>query len=260
MKYEYFRDKQNKVVAGVMNTVDTDAHNHNILEILYIESGELEVKVDDECFCARTGEFIAVSSFAVHSYKSKCPGKYLLLMVPRKNDLRTSINFDSMCFERPVCNDKSGNMYGIFKVLLNLYYEYFDRSSEMKLVENLASAAVELAVLTCSLKPKSNTSELITRTVEYISKHFSENIRVCDIAKDLGCYQQTMSKLFSSAFGISITGYINRQKIIEAKSIMDDNPRLTLEEIANLTGFGSIRSLLRAYKKEYGGTPKNHNK
>lgn len=76
-----------------------------------------------------------------------------------------------------------------------------------------------------------------------------------ELAKRLGYSPQTMSRLFSSAVGMSLRDYQNWIKTRRVYDVLY-TPR-SLTQVAHRAGFSDSPQFTRAYKRWYGDTPSN---
>ncbi len=97
-------------------------------------------------------------------------------------------------------------------------------------------------------------SDLVRKAVTYISGHLSEKITVRKMAAELNMNASYLSHQFKDQTGISLTEFINREKIEEAKTMLRRN-RGTLLEISQQLGFSSQQYFQNVFRKTTGSTP-----
>ncbi|MBR2264806.1 MAG: AraC family transcriptional regulator [Firmicutes bacterium] len=97
-------------------------------------------------------------------------------------------------------------------------------------------------------------SDLVRKAVTYVSGHLSEKITVRKMAGELGMNASYLSHQFKDQTGISLTEFINREKIEEAKTMLRRN-RGTLLEISQQLGFSSQQYFQNVFRKTTGITP-----
>ena len=96
---------------------------------------------------------------------------------------------------------------------------------------------------------------LVIRAVDYIHTHYREQLRLSDIADALYYGEQTLSANFRSAMHMSVPQYITSLRTTMVCRLVTEQPGLSLSEIAEQTGFRSMRSMLRAFRQHYNCTP-----
>lgn len=100
-------------------------------------------------------------------------------------------------------------------------------------------------------------SKAVTECCQYIQEHVHQNIRVGDLASHVHLSENYISAKFKEETGQSITGYIKRAKIAEAKSLLRFTG-LTLSEISALLSYSSQSFFTTAFKQETGITPNQY--
>lgn len=78
---------------------------------------------------------------------------------------------------------------------------------------------------------------------------------VADLARIAHTSARTLTRAFSAATGVSISEYRRRLRLEHAKSMLA-NPRLSIERIAQDSGFADARQLRRLWRAEYGISPR----
>lgn len=91
----------------------------------------------------------------------------------------------------------------------------------------------------------------------YISKHLYENITLSAIADFLGLSKKYLSGLFSKSLGITLTEYIQKQKIEEAKFLLTST-NYSIVYICELLKFHDQSHFTKIFKKITGLTPKKY--
>ena len=97
-----------------------------------------------------------------------------------------------------------------------------------------------------------NTDEF-SGIFRYIQQNLDQKISLTDLA-EIGCMSiPSLSKKFKERTGLTITQYVNRERIRRAQSLMK-NPSNSLWQIAEITGFANVNYLIRVFKKVTGMT------
>ncbi|WIY59474.1 helix-turn-helix domain-containing protein [Bacillus arachidis] len=98
-------------------------------------------------------------------------------------------------------------------------------------------------------------SKPINACQNYIFTHLYEDIRLSHLAKIAALNSSYLSFLFKKEVGISVSEYIQRAKIDEAKSLMTYT-RHSLSEISTLLNFHDQSHFTKVFKKHTGVSPK----
>lgn len=101
---------------------------------------------------------------------------------------------------------------------------------------------------------------LLARSIEKIvteQKLFLQHdLRVSDIAAKLNTNRLYVSVAINAEMHISFSDYINRKRVEYASLLIQNNPQMTMYEIADLSGFASDKSFYRNFKRVTGKSPK----
>ena len=99
--------------------------------------------------------------------------------------------------------------------------------------------------------------ELSSKILSYIEENLQNTITPGDISRHFGYNQSYVSRYFHSCFGITLSEYITTVRLKRAAELMHSGKH-SLTYCAMESGFGSIRTFYRAFKNEFGCTPKEY--
>lgn len=99
--------------------------------------------------------------------------------------------------------------------------------------------------------------KIIEKGIEYIEENLCPEKKVFEIAEMCGVSVGHFERLFKSFSGVSPTEYINSNRILYIKKLLQNNS-LKLTEIAKETGFCESGYLCRFFKRKTGMTPKEY--
>ena len=106
----------------------------------------------------------------------------------------------------------------------------------------------------------SKDKQTLLPAVEYMHDHFADKAVSVDELASL-CHISTVyfRRLFGLCFGISPIKYLQNLRLVYAKDLILSD-QYTVEETANLSGFGDESYFCRFFKKETGMTPSEYRK
>ena len=84
------------------------------------------------------------------------------------------------------------------------------------------------------------------------------NLRITDISEKLKTNRSYVSSIVNNEFKSTFSDLINHYRVEYAKKLLIDEKAYILEYISEESGFASVNSFLRAFKKETGTTPGNY--
>lgn len=91
-------------------------------------------------------------------------------------------------------------------------------------------------------------SKEVMQAVDYILRHYTENIALEDVAESVGKSKNYFSSLFKKEMGVSFVDYIAHVRVTEACRLLDTTNELTYE-IADKVGFGDYKYFSSVFKK-----------
>ena len=103
---------------------------------------------------------------------------------------------------------------------------------------------------------KAEKPDLLGKVTAHIEEHYAEYITVGDLAHKFYVSDSTISHMFKHKMGISLYRYITQRRLIAAKLLIAE--KVPMEEISRRVGFADYSSFYRAFKQEYGISPRQY--
>ncbi len=101
----------------------------------------------------------------------------------------------------------------------------------------------------------SRMTQLLHQARDYLDSHFTDSsLSVAQTAEVIGIHQSTLSTMFRRAYGVTIVNYIRALRVEKAKELLN-NSELSLSDVAQGAGFGSLNTMYRAFKAKEGLPP-----
>ena len=98
--------------------------------------------------------------------------------------------------------------------------------------------------------------ELLDQVLAYMEEHLSEKITLSDAAHHFFVSESTITHSFHNKMGVSFHRCLTQRRLIAAKTLIQQNQRL--ESIGEQVGFADYSSFYRAFKKEFGISPRQY--
>ena len=103
---------------------------------------------------------------------------------------------------------------------------------------------------------KAEKPDLLNEVMNYIELHLNEKISLEETAKHFYVSVSTITQLFRQKMGTSFYRCVTQRRLIAAKVRIGNGE--SLEDVSRAVGFSDYSSFYRAFKKEYGITPRQY--
>lgn len=234
-------------------------HFHRQMEMLYLESGRKEVVIDGEVFQIEAGDVCISFPNQMHEYRfleeSRC---YLLLMsIEDLDEYRQEL---TECLPaNPIV--KKTELPEYFPALWHELYDNYVETEDIR--RSKAIGRMLFSIVFSGLEMKSGRSLTnmsgIQDVLEYIAKHYTEEISIEQVAKMTGFSVSSLSRIFSKKMHTTFTAYVNMLRVLKAQKRLRKTDK-GIDEIAAECGFKSRRTFFRIFRANCGCTPGEYRK
>ncbi|MDQ8180090.1 AraC family transcriptional regulator [Pelagicoccus sp. SDUM812005] len=94
----------------------------------------------------------------------------------------------------------------------------------------------------------------------FMQERFSGEVSRGEAARLVGLEEAAFSRFFRKAMGTTFVDYLSSLRVRRAAALLGNRRDLSLDEVAAQSGFGSLASLHRQFKKRLGTTPDSYRK
>ncbi len=244
---------------------DVDLHHHDFYEIYFFQGGNVEYRVEGKSYTLQSGDLLLISPWVFHQpvVQANTPYERYVLWIERSY-ISQFVEYGAdltACFGsaatliRPTSYQRS-----TIAVLLE---QLLKESGSKKFGSALYGHGLFLQVMTeinrmaerTPLKRETQEEpELIGRVLAYIAEHFHEKLTLQDLADQFYVSKYHLSHEFSARVGTSVYRYIILKRLLAAREqIADGAPP---SEVYQSCGFQDYANFYRAFKAEYGISPK----
>ncbi len=108
---------------------------------------------------------------------------------------------------------------------------------------------LEFSPIVEDLSPKDK--QLMNKLINYLETNQAfrqPDLCLTSTARQLGTNRSYLSTLINNQFGVNFNVYINQYRVDYITRYLKENPRVHMEDLADIGGFGSVRTLKRAMK------------
>lgn len=229
-------------------------HWHENVEILFITSGTLEIRLDDSIYYANENETVVVNSSVMHDLAAvKDSVEYDCLIIDKSFCEQYGFFIDEMHIEEIV------NEYILCDINNRIKYLWTEKPPyyEADVIASLLNILTVLFRNHISQKEsfsKNSGVEMVKEGIKWIGKHFKEQIVVDDVAKRVGYSKYYFSRCFKEVTGSTVNEYINRVRINYAYKKLREGIS-SVGEVSSACGFSDISYFTKIFKKYTGILP-----
>lgn len=264
-----FRLRYKKVPAAISVQLGfgrTLLHNHGEIELLMIDKGISHVRAGRETYLCSAGDIILVNPMEIHSVTVDEECEYMHRCI---------------CFECSLISDKkvaeglkngrlqlpghlkSGENAELFRLADSLFLA-LENEREAFDIEALAYVSLIMAYLInhgllIKREHTSREDKFCEAALDYVHKHFCDNITSKDAANALSFNQSYFCRRFQKNFGMSFSAYVNMYRVSVSKKLFEDDGKSILD-IAFECGFSDPLYFSRCFKKHMGILPSEYRK
>ena len=103
-------------------------------------------------------------------------------------------------------------------------------------------------------------SPMLQRVILYISEHYRENITLKGVAQKLNYNEKYVSSQLHQLTGNSFNTFLSSFRVEYAKMLLSTQAKATMASVAYESGFETIKTFNRTFKKITGATPLEYKK
>ncbi len=248
-------------------------HWHEEIEIVYIESGQMRLKMPSVSFLLEKGDCMVINSNILHY--AAAVTEYKLRSLVFSPTLITG-NEDSIFAQKYMqplltCNSfshyliKAGSNKNVtvwfncaFEALAQDCYGY-----EFTVRENLSRICL---FLYGEFHPQADTQNIpltkdnlrIRKMLAYIHKNFADDISLSEISNAANISERESLRCFRKTIQLSPIQYLLKYRVMQGAEILLKNPTDSISEIAALCGFDSSSNFAKTFKRFYNCTPREY--
>ncbi|SHE75711.1 AraC family transcriptional regulator [Alkalibacter saccharofermentans] len=244
-------------------------HHHDFYEIYYLISGEVEYYIEGKIHQLSPGDIVLINTTELHQARinEKESGYERLVLWINKNYLQELSSRETALtdiFE----DDKRKSVVSLGfhdeKAVTGIFQKLIDLGKYNRLGLDLLKKAyvTELMINIMNIvfveDLKSSTeaqkSALIDEMISFINENLTDELTMDMLAEKFFLSKYHLSREFKKYTNVSVYQYIKKKRLIKAKEyILNSEP---VSEIYLKCGFGDYSNFLKAFKNEYGMTPK----
>ncbi len=248
---------------------------HGFCELLYVDKGSIMVEAENYSGILSGGQLLIHRPNEKHSLK--CPNDVApnVIIIGFECDCISLVPFSTQPLKLSPAHKKM--LSEIMKEGMNVYAPPYDipNTLEMKkralypfaadqmLKINLEAFLITLVREYAQADAHAENSSLpdskLAEIYNYINEHYTEKITLDDICFLFATNKTSLCCKFKQEYGTTVLSYIQKLKIDAAKVLIREQ-KLSVTEISENLGFGSIHYFSKLFKQYTGLSPKEYAK
>lgn len=248
---------------------DVELHHHDFFEIYFLIAGDVTYLIDGKMVHVMPGDLLLISPRELHQVciqpEMSAYERYVLWVDPsviqRLSTAQSDLSMGLSDFGHHL-RMKPQDRSRVQTILETLHREADadDYGSDLLRKSLLTQLLVTVNRLASQQGPwteeDNNTDQAVEQVMGYVNLHYSEPLTLDMLAERCYVSKYHLSREFNRKMGTSIYHYIQKKRLLIAQQLMDQGKRPN--EVYCLCGFNDYTCFYRAFKSEYGVSPREY--
>lgn len=268
-KLNFNSGKKINVSKKIDTTIFDTMHWHPFVEILVSLYDNNEVTINFTKYVLKTNDLVIIYPGDLHSLDHAAENAFILvqfpidlLMIMSEFNSNFSVFYQYHCINYDPSNIDADRMIFLIKEMPELYYSD-TLFNEVRIYSLLLEFFVKLGQYCVNAKKEeyagdANTeykyTKLMTEACLYISQNCTKSLTLDDISRYIGVSKSHFSHLFKKYTNMTFIDFLTTERIKRTEFLIS-NPKAHIIDIAFDSGFSSVSSFNRAFKKIKGISP-----
>jgi len=251
----FYERRLENVFAGAICDHPFPAHVHDVVEIVCLLTGSVEMTIADKKLLLMPGDIAVTFPAIPHCYDAVSEDATGLALIFLPDTITEFYHtFRTMQPVHPLLpkEQTAPELEPIILAMQKLTAK--DQSTPLKLGYLHLFLSYMFSCLPLISGGRNPHSTLTYQVLHYISEHFTEPLTLESTAHALGISRIHLSHIFSQQLHINFRQYINTLRIDRARALLQ-NPSYSISQIAYLCGYGNQRTFHRAFLSQCGMPP-----
>ena len=248
-------------------------HIHSWVEILFCESGEQEITLNNERLTLSAGELLVVSPGVIHAAQALAPGENRYIVISFRPEQLYSAELSAAEFRYllPITLENHRAQKHFSRQTLQhgqaawlarrIYAEFTQQSFGYDMAVRLYVGELFLWLLrywyrqgiSVPYEARDFARQLLP-ALDYIHDHYADEVSVRTLAQLCGMSYSYFSRLFCRFAGSSAVQYLRHVRLAHARTLLAESS-LPVTEIAQRTGFSTSSYFIEQFRHAEGISP-----
>ncbi len=258
----HYRDKTRENIG---------VHHHDFYEIYFFLGGRVNFCVEGKTYQLEPGDLLLISPQELHQAQIDSDTVYERIVLWIDRNYLTGLCSNEIdltaCFDRT--SPSHTNLLRPDKIRRAALRDLLEKLNTECYSEHLGSSAYAQGLLLQFMvevnrlagnnpgqQPAKEEPDLVSQILAYIGSHYQQNITLEQLAAEFFVSKYYLSHEFRRRVGTSVYRYIIFRRLMQAREMMASG--LSPGVVYQSCGFGDYANFYRAFKSEYGISPKEY--
>ena len=234
-------------------------HLHNNVELIFVIEGSATAHSDRDSVQISTGDLFISFPNQVHYYENSTNGEYCVCIFAVDTFFgKKEIIMDNIPQTCVMNFDKDESICNLLKKLREV------KNYNVKYSETITAGIINIIfgeiLNRIELKTRIKTDNFTLQNIlNYCTLNFSIELSLDDVAEELHLSKYYISHLFNKKLGMGFNTYLNTLRVNKSCDLLEDTDK-KIADVAQESGFNSIRSFNRAFVEIIHTTPSEYRK
>lgn len=252
---------------------EVDFHNHDFYEIYLLLSGSVTYVIEGKSYRMKPRDILIINNKELHKAFVEKGVPYERIVIWLNPDYIKSLNTDKTDL-LGVFDSSLINRYNLLRLdpeAMDYIYKIVDKLGIACKSQSFGSDILrtsyikELLVYINRIYQISNGKDLklditynekVTKIIHYINQNLDSDLSLESISAKFYLSKYHLLREFKKNTGYTIHRYITQKRLIMAKELLKDCGQVS--EVCSKCGFGDYSNFIRAFKREFGISPKKY--
>ena len=248
-----------------------EAHSHNYFEFYFFVEGDVSMQIGKHTYRVRPGDLMLIPPHAPHRliiHSPKIPYRRFVFWI--SNELYSHLSQISSSYTYLIEYVEANKEYlfpmdpvsfntlqsKMIRILEETHTDRFGKAEQISLyISDLILHINRLVHEKNEPKNQPLNTSLYSNLVEYIEQHLDDDLTLERLAEEFYVSKYHIAHVFKENVGLSIHQYITKKRLALCQEAI--RAKMNITEVYHTYGFGDYSSFYRAFKKEYGISPKD---
>ena len=248
---DFIKDPQIVGVISGSSTSEAKISNRTSHTFIYKADGESVYFLRDKQVHLTAGTVLYIPENESYSFKKISDGESLYRLVNFHAEIE---NAEPKLFTLP----SGDNTNAIFKQMERLWRFDGDVSAKYELLSLFYKLTASLYRSEQTEYTTAEQKEKIDPAMDFLEAHlFDSQLKTAELHKLCNMSAPTFRRIFVSRFGTSPRKYIIRQRLLQARVILESGEYKNITEVAHSVGYDDPLYFSKHFKEFYGASPSN---